>query len=129
MLSKNIGGDFTASEKQFIQASRPGVYGLLRGLASEIQSANLVADQLVDVVATEMTNQIVDEMFDSVSAAVKSTGKPLDTQMEKVMGDVRAQINEARRVNGESIQGINTLVQLQKTIRDDLRLSMNNKSH
>ncbi|NOU43848.1 MAG: conjugal transfer protein TraH [Methyloglobulus sp.] len=129
MLSKNIGGDFTSSEKQFIQASRPGVYGLLRGLASEIQSANLIADQLVDVVATEMTNQIVDEMFDSVSAAVKSTGKPLDTQMEKVMGDVRAQINEARRVNGESIQGINTLVQLQKTIRDDLRLSMNNKSH
>jgi conjugative transfer pilus assembly protein TraH len=129
MASKNGGDNFTANEQQFIQASSPGVYGLLRGVASETQSANLIADQLVDVVTTELANQIVDDMFDTVNKAIKSTGKPLDSQMTQVMSDVRAQINESRRVNGESIQGINTLVQLQKTIRDDLRLSMNNKSH
>ena len=129
MVSKTDDDKFTTAEQQFIEASTPGVYGLLRGLASEMQSANLVADRLVDIVATELTAQVVDEMYDAVNSAVRASGKPMDTQMAAVMHDRRSEINEARRVNAESVNSVNTLIQLQKTIRESLRLPMNNKVH
>jgi len=102
---------------------------VLRGISTEIQSANLVADQLIDIVATEMTNQAIDEMFNVVSKAVKSTGKPMDSAMEEAMHDRRNEILDARKSNQDSIAAINTLVQLQKTIRENLRITMNNKVH
>jgi conjugative transfer pilus assembly protein TraH len=129
MVSKNSADAFTTSEQQFIQASTPGVYGLLRGLASEMQSANLVADRMVDIVATELTAQVVDDMYDTVNSAVRASGKPMDSQMAEVMHDRRAEINEARRVNADSVNSVNTLIQLQKTIRESLRSPMNNKVH
>jgi conjugative transfer pilus assembly protein TraH len=129
MMSKASTDQFLDAEKAFIQASRPGVYGVLRGISTEIQSANLVADQLIDIVATEMTNQAIDEMFNVVSKAVKSTGKPMDSAMEEAMHDRRNEILDARKSNQDSIAAINTLVQLQKTIRENLRTTMNNKVH
>lgn len=129
MVSKASTDQFLPAEQAFIQASRPGVYGVLRGISTEIQSANLVADQLIDIVATEMTNQAIDEMFNVVSKAVKSTGKPMDSAMEEAMHDRRNEILDARKSNQDSIAAINTLVQLQKTIRENLRITMNNKVH
>ena len=129
MVSKNSADAFTISEQQFIQASTPGVYGVLRGLASELQSANLGADRMVDIVATELTAQVVDDMYDTVNSAVRASGKPMDSQMAEVMHDRRAEINEARRVNADSVNSVNTLIQLQKTIRESLRSPMNNKVH
>lgn len=121
--------EFSPSEKQFIDASTPGAYGLLRGAATEIQSAALVGDRLVDVVATELTNRIVDEMYGVVQAAVESTGRPLDSSMLETMKNVRSEINEERRVSGETVVGVNSLLALQKTLRESLRMTLNNKVH
>jgi conjugative transfer pilus assembly protein TraH len=129
MTSRNTGDAFTSDEQKFIEASSPGVYGLLRGMATEMQSAGLVADRLVDVVASELTNRIVEEMYGVVDNAVKGTGRPLDSSMLAVMRDVRDQIKEERRITGESIAGINSLIQLQGRIKESLRTPMNNKVH
>jgi conjugative transfer pilus assembly protein TraH len=129
MVSRNSGDAFTSDEQKFIEASSPGVYGLLRGMATEMQSAGLVAERLVDVVASELTNRIVEEMYGVVDNAVKGTGRPLDSSMLAVMRDVRDQIKEERRITGETIAGINSLIQLQRSIKESLRTPMNNKVH
>ena len=129
MTSRDPNDAFTSDEQKFIEASSPGVYGLLRGAAAEPQSAGLIADRLVDIVASELTNRIVEEMYGVVDNAVKGTGRPLDSSMLAVMRDVRDQIKEERRITGESIAGINSLIQVQKTIRDSLRTPMNNRVH
>lgn len=129
MTSRDPNDVFTADEQKFIEASSPGVYGLLRGASAEPQSAGLIADRLVDVVSSELTNRIVEEMYGVVDNAVKGTGRPLDSSMLAVMRDVRDQIKEERRITGESIAGINSLIQMQKSIKDSLRSPMNNRVH
>lgn len=129
-LANRAGADeFTSDEKKFIDSTSPGAYGLIRRLGTEIQSAALVADRMVDVVCTELTNQFVDEMFDSVRNAVSATGRPLDSSMLKIMTDVRQQINEERRVAGESLAGIDSLLNLHQNIITNLRSPNFNKIH
>lgn len=129
-LANRIGGEeFTNDEKQFVDATSPGIYGLIRKIGTEIQSAALVADRMVDILSTELTNRIVDEMFDTVRNAVATTSRPLDSSMLKMMSDVRLQINEERRVSGESIQGIDSLINLQHNIVQALRTPNFNKTH
>jgi conjugative transfer pilus assembly protein TraH len=121
-MANREGGDaFTGDEQKFIDATSPGAYGLLRRLSTEMQSAALVADRMVDILATELTHRIVDEMFDTVRNSVTATGRPLDSSMLDVMRDTRQQINEERRVTGEFIAGIATLIDLQQNIVQTLR--------
>ena len=68
---------------------------LLRRLSTEPQSAALVAEKMIDVLATELANSMIDEMQETVSNAVTATGRPLDSSMLDVMRDTRQQINEA----------------------------------
>lgn len=129
MAHRNGGEEFTTDEKKFIETTSPGAYGLLRRLGTEIQSAALVADRMVDILSTEMTHRIVDEMFDTVRNSVAATGRPLDSSMLEVMRDTRLQLNEERRVTGEAIQGIDSLINLQHNIVQALRTPNFNKTH
>ncbi|MDO9241443.1 MAG: hypothetical protein Q7U30_15625, partial [Methylicorpusculum sp.] len=123
------GAEFSNEEKQFIQATSPGIYGLLRKLAPEIQAAALVAERMVDIESTELTNRIVDEMFDVVRNAVAATGRPMDSSMLTVMRDTRLQFNEERRVSGETIQGVDSLINLQQNIVNSMRTPNHNKRY
>jgi conjugative transfer pilus assembly protein TraH len=49
--------------------------------------------------------------------------------MLETMKNVRSEINEERRVSGETVAGVNSLLVLQKTLRESLRMTMNNKVH
>jgi conjugative transfer pilus assembly protein TraH len=129
MANRSGGEEFSSEEKKFIEATSPGAYGLLRRLGTEIQSAALVADRMVDIISTELTNRIVDEMFDTVRNSVAATGRPLDSSMLEVMRDTRLQLNEERRVTGESIQGVDALINLQQNIIQTLRTPSFNKTH
>jgi conjugative transfer pilus assembly protein TraH len=84
---------------------------------------------MVDIISTELTNRIVDEMFDTVRNSVAATGRPLDSSMLEVMRDTRLQLNEERRVTGESIQGVDALINLQQNIIQTLRTPSFNKTH
>jgi len=123
------GEDFTADEQKFIEATSPGTYALLRRLSTEPQSAALVAEKLIDVLATEMANSMIDEMQETVASAVTATGRPLDSSMLEVMRDTRQQINEARRVNGESLVAIESILNLHDSILQTMRTPANHKIH
>ncbi len=125
----NAENNMTQDEINFIRGMIPGVYGLMRSLATERISVGFYADQVMDVVTTEMAHKIIDDMFDSITKAVLSTGKPMDTQVMAMMKTVREQINESRRVNGENIQGITSALMMHRTMRDSLRQSINDKAH
>ncbi len=127
MTHREGGEEFTLEEKKFIGATTPGIYGLLRRLGTEIHSAELVADRLIDITATELTNRILDEMFDTVRNSVAATGKPLDSSMLEIMRDTRLQINEERRVNGETLQGLDSAINLRRNIADLMRETKFNK--
>ena len=118
---RTAGVAFTAAEQAFIQATSPGAMGLLFKLAAEPGSAGLVADRMVDVLAVEMTHQIVDEMFDTVRNAVTATGRPMDTSMLDVLRDLRGQINEQRRTAGEATVATSTLIDLYSNVEKNLR--------
>ncbi|HEY8096739.1 MAG TPA: conjugal transfer protein TraH [Methylobacter sp.] len=128
MANRDGGDAFTSDEQKFIDATSPGAYGLLRRLSTEMQSAALVADRMVDILSTELTSRIVDEMFDTVRNSVTGTGRPLDSSMLDVMRDTRQQINEERRVTGESIAGIASLIDLQQNIVQALRTPIFHKT-
>jgi conjugative transfer pilus assembly protein TraH len=49
--------------------------------------------------------------------------------MLEVMRDTRLQLNEERRVTGESIQGVDALINLQQNIIQTLRTPSFNKTH
>ncbi|MCD2453467.1 conjugal transfer protein TraH [Methylicorpusculum oleiharenae] len=129
LANRSGGAEFSNEEKQFIQATSPGIYGLLRKLAPEIQAAALVAERMVDIESTELTNRIVDEMFDVVRNAVAATGRPMDSSMLTVMRDTRLQFNEERRVSGETIQGVDSLINLQQNIVNSMRTPNHNKRY
>jgi conjugative transfer pilus assembly protein TraH len=121
-LHERVGGQaLDISEQKFIEASSPGVQGLLSHVATEPQSAALIADRLIDTLAVELSNQIVDEMFDAVSNSIVASGKELDTTMQGVMRDRRAQINEERRKAGESLASIAYVLDLHRNVEQNLR--------
>lgn len=120
LASRTGGGAFTADEQRFIQASSPGALGLLNQLAAQLGSAALVAERMVDVLAVEMSNAMVDEMFDTARNAVMATGKTMDTAMMAQLRDLRAQLNEERRVSGEAVAGVSNLMQIYANVERSL---------
>lgn len=114
-------GAFTGDEQKFIDSTSPGAYAVLRRLSTEPQSAGLVADKMVDILATELANTMIDDMQETVSHSVTATGRPLDSSMLAVMRDTRQQINEARRRNGEGLAGIDSLLNLQNSVLQTMR--------
>ena len=120
LASRSYGETFGADEDKFINASSPGILGLLHRVSSQPGSAALVGEQMVGVLATSLTNQIIDEMFKAVTDSVASTGKPLDSSMLKVMESRRQQIDNERRLNGESTASIAHILD----ILDDVERSL-----
>lgn len=112
---------FDANEEKFIQSASPGILGLVNRLSIQPGSAALVADRMVDILATELTHQIIDEMFDTVRNSVTATGRPLDSSMLEVMRDLRQQINEERRIVGQSTAAISTVLDMHQNIEQSLR--------
>jgi len=120
-LGNRSGSDvFTADEDKFIKTSSPGILGLLHRVSSIPGSAALVGEQMISVMATSLTNQIIDEMYDAVMQSIRSTGKPLDTAMLDVMQSRRQQIDNERRLNGEATASIanvlNVLDNVERTL-------------
>lgn len=121
-LDQREGGEvIDSSEAKFIEATSPGVQGILNRVAHEPQAAAMIADRMIDVLAVEMTNQIVDEMFETVNQSVASSGKKLDTKILDVMRDRRNKINEQRRAAGEALASIAFMMDLYKTVDTSLR--------
>lgn len=126
MQERSGGTQFNNEEKQFIEATSPGAYGLLTKLAHEPGAAHVIAEQLTNVLAIELTNKIVDEMYDTVRNSVESSGKEMDTKMLAAMRDRKERINEERRVAGQTIAGISFVLDTYARIDTDLR---NNAFH
>jgi conjugative transfer pilus assembly protein TraH len=126
MQERSGGTTFTNEEKQFIEATSPGAYGLLTKLAHEPGAAHVIAEQLTNVLTIELTNKIIDEMYDTVRNSVESSGKEMDTKMLATMRDRKEKINEGRRIAGQTIAGISTVLETYSRIDTDLR---NNAFH
>ena len=122
MANRGAGG-FSVMEQQFLQAASPGPVGLLFKIAAEPGSMAIIAERMIDMLAVDMTNQLVDEIFDTVQSAVYATGRPLDSSMNKVLQDRRAQLNEQRRKSAESMASVNYTMdiygKLRTAIKDD----------
>lgn len=129
MTSRNAGDLFTADEKKFIEATSPGVYGLLRRMSPEMQTAALMADRMIDIVAVELASRMIADMFDAVTSAVKIKGKALDTFMMKDMKETLEQVNEERRVSAEAVAGVNMLINLEESIVNKMRAVVSLKTH
>ncbi len=126
MQERAGGAVFSPEEKQFIEATSPGAYGLLTKLAHEPGAAYVIAEQLTNVLAIELTNKLVDEMYDTVRNSIESSGKEMDTKMLATMRDRREKINEERRVVGQTIAGVSIVLSSYSDIEKDLR---NNAFH
>lgn len=125
-LGNRDGGEsFGTDEDKFIKASSPGILGLLHRVSSQPGSAALIGEQMVGVLATALTNQIIDEMFEAVTHSINSTGKPLDSAMLKVMESRRQQIDNERRLNGESTASIANILNM----LDDVERSLHQKDN
>lgn len=132
MYSRAIAGGGSGAaidnnEAQFIRSTMPGIYGLMKDLGTEPIAAKFYGDQMIDIVATETVNVMVDEMFESVVKAVKGTGKTMDTHMVDVMHDVRDQISESRRVNADNVASIEELVLVHRGMKESLKANRFNK--
>lgn len=126
-MQERAGGTvFDPEEQQFIEATSPGAYGLLTRLAHEPGAAGVIAEQLTNVLAIELTNKIIDEMYDTVRNAVESSGKEMDTKILATMRDRREKINEERRVVGQTIAGVSIVLNSYSNIENDMR---NNAFH
>jgi hypothetical protein len=101
----------------------------LRRLSTEINSAGLAGDRMVDIQAIELTNYFVEEMYEAVRNAVESTGRPMDSSMLQVMRDKKEQINSQRAIANNAIAGVNTLLSLQESLIRSLREPLNHKVH
>ncbi len=99
-----------SNEEQFIKTSSPGVLGVLHRVAAQPGSATLIGEQMVGLLATNLTNQIIDEMYQAVMDSINATGKPLDSAMLNVMQSRRQQIDDERRLNGETTEAIANLL-------------------
>jgi conjugative transfer pilus assembly protein TraH len=121
MQERAGGTGFDGPEQAFIEATSPGAYGLLTKLSHEPGAARVVAEQLVNVLAVELTNRLVDEMYDAVRNAVESSGKEMDTKMIAIMRDRKDKIVEERRITGQSIAGVSIVLSTYTNIENDLR--------
>lgn len=129
LASKAPADQFDSDEKKFIAATSPGAYSLLRRLSTEINSAGLAGDRMVDIQAIELTSYFVEEMYDAIRNAVESTGRPMDSSMLQVMRDKKEQINSQRAIAHNAIAGVNTLLSLQENLIRSLREPLNHKVH
>lgn len=129
MQERSGGTAFSDPEKQFIEATSPGAYGLLSKLAHEPGAAYVVADQMIDVLSVELTNNLIDEMYDTVRNAVESTGHEMDTKMMGTMRDRKEKINEQRRVVGQTVAGVSIVLNTYSSLEKDLRNNSFHKQH
>jgi len=118
---------FNSNEDKFIKASSPGILGLLHRVSSQPGSAALIGEQMIGVLATGLTNQIIDEMFQAVTHSINSTGRPLDSSMLKVMESRRQQIDNERRLNGESTASIANILNMLDDVERSLHQKNNNR--
>jgi conjugative transfer pilus assembly protein TraH len=129
MQERSGGAVFTAQEKAFIQSTSPGAYGLMTKLSHEPGAAFVVADQLTDVLAVELTNKMIDDMYDTIRTSLESTGHDLDTKMLALMRDRKEKINEERRVVGQTVAGVSIVLTTYSNLEKDLRNNAFHKLH
>ncbi|MBF0609509.1 MAG: hypothetical protein G8345_00750 [Magnetococcales bacterium] len=97
---------FTTQEKQFIEADPVGSMALIQKFGEERGEVRKSGDQLVDIIATEMTYSLMDELFNTVTNAVSGISAPADSSMLTVMRTNRDDLNEERRVVAQKRQAL-----------------------
>jgi conjugative transfer pilus assembly protein TraH len=127
LADRESGTGFDANEDKFIKTSSPGILGLLHRVSSQPGSAALVGEQMIGVLATSLTNQMIDEMYEAVRHSVSSTGRPLDSSMLKVLESRRQQIDNERRLNGESTASISNVLDMLDDVERSLHKNRNHK--
>jgi len=113
--------EFSENEKKFIESTNPGVLSMLHGIASEPGAVALLGERMVGVVASELTNHLVEAMFTAVQSSVSVTGKPFDSKMMELMEQRRQEIEALRRLNAEETQAVANILAMQETVANALR--------
>lgn len=111
---------YDAEETLFLQVSTPGVAGLLHDLADEPGAMAMIAQRMTDVVATELTNQIVDESYETVMQAVAGRNENLDNKILDAMRIKREQISQERQRNANDLAGLSHLLATYKVTLTNL---------
>jgi len=124
------GGDgFTLDEQKFIDATSPGAYGLVRRASTEPATAALIGEHMTNILAVELANSIIDDMYTVIRSSVVATGKSLDSAMLDIMRDNQADIEKERTNAGQAIAGVTQLLALQDAVLKTMRTPMNHKTH
>jgi len=121
MHARDGGDAFSDEEVKFITATSPGVQGLLSRLATEPQAMALIGERLINVLAVEMVNQLVDEVYDTVNNAIAAQSLEMDTKMLGAMRDRKEKIDSERAQAGATLVGISNLLEMRAEIEKDLR--------
>lgn len=128
MHARDGGDAFSDEEVKFITATSPGVQGLLSRLATEPQAMALIGERLINVLAVEMVNQLVDEVYDTVNNAIAAQSLEMDTKMLGAMRDRKEKIDSERAQAGATLVGISNLLEMRAEIEKDLREPADRKS-
>lgn len=129
MYSRSDDALFSGNETNFIRSSRTGIMALLSKLQAERHMMKSYAEQAIDVIVTEMAASLMDEMLWAVEAAVKEKQVKLDSVVLASFRDLRAQVNESRRLNGENVAGLDHLISMNSALAQSLRDRQYVKEH
>ena len=121
-LANREGGEgFGADEEKFLKTASPGILGLLNRVSAQPGSAALVGQQMVGVVATSLTNALVDEMLRAVRDSVAVTGKSLDTKMLDIIRERQQEIAEQKLLDAQAMESVTHLLDIQANLERALR--------
>lgn len=121
--------EYSTDEQKFLKTASPGILGLLNRVSAQPASAALVGQQMIGIVATELTNQLVDEMIKAVRDSVATTGKSLDSKMLEVIAQRKQEIDAQKTSNAQAIQAVTNLLDIQVNLERSLKSSQPGKSN
>ena len=110
------GQSYTGDEQKFIEATSPGVLGLLERVASQPGAVTVLAERIVDVQAVEMAHRLVEEMLSTVRAAIQGTGPKMDNTMLGILRDLSEQIRAERERHANDLAGVDMQLQIYENL-------------
>ena len=103
-------GALSTEEEAFLESVPAPVGAMVHNLASEPGMPTAWVHEFADVIALQLTVELVEEMFRSATAAVQGKNEPLDTAFLPIMRDVRQDLNEERKTLAEQKSSLESMM-------------------
>lgn len=113
-------GVLTLAQQRFIQSSRAPIKAMLMNVINDEGAMYMIANESLDVIAEQMTSDLVFQMVFAVRRAVSQAKPQMQTLMTKQVNEVLQEAQDARDQSAKKLTKVVELLKLNMAVRESV---------